>query len=358
MLIVHDFAYDYGGAERVTAALARAFPEARVLAVGARASVLARMQIEDRTTTVLPLDRLRTGYRYLSPVLPRLVARTVDDAVLSSSYAFAHHVRSTRVHIEYCHSPLRQLWVAEEQYRDTLGSAMRFGMALFDGYLRRADRRAVANVDTIVASCENVRRRVRAVYDRDATIVYPPVSLGAFYAEAVPRERDLVMLVARLVEPYKQVAAVLDLFADLPYRLVVAGDGRDATRLHARAPANVTFVGHVGDDDLRALYSRASVVVFPSEDDFGIVPIEAMACGTPVVALDLGGARETVVHDVTGLRYPHGGLREALIAAMERGWDHNLIRSHAVKFGDERFVDQMQTLVADALAAGRRRLPS
>jgi len=350
-LLVHDFAFDFGGAERVTAALASAFPDARVLAVAGTDEVIEEMGLAGRAETILPRGRFARSYRWLSPALPRIVRRTVDEPVISSSYAFAHHVRSRSLHVEYCHSPLRQLWIAEDRYRRSGGRLLSLGMSAFGDYLRKADREAVARVDVIVASCENVRRRIETIYGREAGIVHPPVDLGTFFPDSVEREADLVLLVGRLVEPYKQVRSALDAVRSLPFRLVVVGDGRDADSLRAAAPDNVTFVGRARDDELRRWYSRAAVVLFPSEDDFGLVPVEAMACGTPVVALDAGGARETVVHDVTGLRYGSAAeLGSALETAMNRRWDAETIRSHAQTFGSDVFVERMRTLVEDALA--------
>jgi glycosyltransferase involved in cell wall biosynthesis len=346
-LLVHDFAYEFGGAERVTAALADILPEARVLAIGGKRPVFERMGVADRFETILPTGKFEDSYRSLTPLFPRLVRRTVDELVVSSSYAFAHHVRSTVRHVEYCHSPIRQLWIAEESYKAALGARFALALRLFGSRLRRADLVAVRAVDTMVASCENVRTRVNRIYGRDAVVVHPPVSLDTFYPDAGEREPDLVLLVARLVEPYKQVRSVLDTVAKLPVRLAVIGHGRDAATLQAAAPANVTFVGRVGDQELRRWYSRSGVVVFPSEDDFGIVPVEAMACGTPVVALDAGGARETVIHDVTGLRYPEPkALAGALKDALARAWDRNRIREHASSFGLPAFSARMRKIVA------------
>ncbi len=349
MLIVHDYAYEFGGAERVTAALACAFPQARLLAVGGNDHVFERMGVLERVETVLARGRFERSYRSLAPLMPRLVRRTVDDVVVSSSYAFAHHVRSTTLHVEYCHSPVRQLWIAEERYRETSGLALRIGMRVFGASLRSADRAAVSGADVIVSSCENVRERVRRIYGRESEVVYPPVSLAAFSPAPVERERDLLVLVGRLVEPYKQIRSVLDTFRTRKERLVVVGGGRDAGVLLAQSPPNVTFIGRADDSELRTWYSRAAAVLFPSEDDFGIVPVEAMACGTPVVALDAGGARETVVHGLTGFRYPKPELLSSTLdAALAAEWDHEAIRQRAFDFDSSVFIERMQHIIRTA----------
>jgi glycosyltransferase involved in cell wall biosynthesis len=347
VLVVHDFAYQYGGAERVTQAISEAFPEAGVLVIGGHEQVLARMGIAERAVSVLPLGRLSRDYRSLSPLFPQLLARCHADVVVSSSYAFAHHVRADGVHVEYCHSPLRQIWVARRHYERAAGPTMRIGMNVFQSWLKRVDLEAVARVDRIVATCENVRARVRAIYGRDAAVLYPPVRTDVFFPTDAQREPGLCLTVARLVEPYKAIRLLLGLFSGLPYRLVVVGDGRDALALRRFAPPNVTFVGELADDQLREWYNRAPLVIFPGEDDFGLVPLEAMACGTPVVALDAGGARETVAQGVTGLRCSPEQMGDALRIVLERDWDRQRIRDHAAHFGKERFISSLRDLVLE-----------
>jgi glycosyltransferase involved in cell wall biosynthesis len=351
LLIAHDFAYQYGGAERVTQALGEAFPGARVLVIGGDRTVLARMGVADRATSVLPLGWSPRGYRYLAPLCPLLLAGCRADVVVSSSYAFAHHVRARALHVEYCHSPLRQVWVAQRPYEEAAGVLLRLGMKSFAGWLRQMDLRAVARVDRLVASCENVRGRIKRVYGRDAAILYPPVRTDVFFDTGSAREPDLCLVVARLVEPYKAVGSLVRLFSRLPYRLVVVGDGRDAALIRRHAPRNVSFVGALADDELRDWYSRAATLIFPGEDDFGLVPVEAMACGTPVVALDAGGARETVLQDETGVRFQPGQLETALRVALGRDWDHEQIRRHAAQFGKERFIRAIRQLVFEHLGS-------
>lgn len=351
MLISHDFAYQYGGAERVTEALAEAFPEAAVAVIGGDPAVLERMRVRDRATSLLPLGTLTRRYRALSPAFPLLLPFRSAEIVLSSSYAFAHHVRGTRLHIEYCHSPLRQVWVSYDEYRKRAGAVLAAGMATFRGWLKLMDLRATRRVDVLLASCDNVRRRIHAIYGRDADVIYPPVDAETFSPGQTTREGELAFLVARLVEPYKAVSSVLEAFSTLPYRLVIAGSGRDAPLLQRMAPSNVTFVGYLDDAGLRSWYRRAKIVLFPGEDDFGIVPLEAMACGTPVVALDAGGARETVVDEVTGLRFVPGSLKTAIAEAMGREWDSATIRSHALKFSRPRFATAVRERVEAEIRA-------
>lgn len=355
MLIVHDFAYHYGGAERVTEAFAEAFPRATVLVIGGSRKTIGRMGLEHRIRSLLPLDRFEASYRLLAPLYPLIASRCDASVVLSSSYAFAHHVRGRLLHVEYCHSPLRQVWIAQEDYRRSSGRAISTGLRVFDPWLKRRDLQAAARVDCMIANSQNVRERIHAIYRREATVLPPPVDTNKFFPAPVIGEPDLALIVARLVEPYKAVRSVLDAFGRLPFRLAIAGEGRDEKALKSLAPRNVAFLGALADDELREWYSRAKILIFPGLDDFGLVPVEAMCCGTPVVALDAGGARETVVDGVTGLRFSPGSLAAAVTDAMTRTWDPARIQAHAQRFSRTEFVPRIREIMR--AAAEREELP-
>jgi glycosyltransferase involved in cell wall biosynthesis len=295
------------------------------------------MGVAERTETVLPLDRFESTYRSLTPAFPALARRIEAEYVVSSSYAFAHYARGRRLHVEYCHSPLRQIWIQQAAYEGVLPAPMRVALRASAPLLRRLDRSAVGRVDEIVASCVNVRDRIFTAYGRRAPVIYPPVAIGVGSPPRVERERGLAIIVGRIVEPYKRVGEAIEAFRSLPYRLAIIGGGRDAAKLRARAPRNVEFVGELDDAELRRWYARAEVVLFPSEDDFGIVPVEAMSFGTPVVARDAGGARETVVAGSTGILYRPGQIAAAVDAAMNAEWDRGAIREQAARFRPDRF---------------------
>jgi glycosyltransferase involved in cell wall biosynthesis len=305
VVVTHDFMETYGGAERVTEEMARAFPEAPVVAVLGRPDVAARMGVADRFRSVLPPRRaLLENYRYLAPVLPSVVDRMRlpdADVVLSSSYGFAHRFRhSAPAHLCYCHSPLRFAWSMRGDYRSrwASGGASRLAFDALAAGLRRSDRRSASRPNAFVTQSHYVADQIRRFYGRKAAIVGAPVDCDTFVAGGEPG--DYYLVCARLIEPYKRTSIVLDAFRQLPGRLVVAGDGPAMGELRRMAPPNVEFTGHLEDDALVPLMQRCRALVFPSCDDFGLAPLEVMACGRPVLAYRGGGALSTVLPGVTG----------------------------------------------------------
>jgi glycosyltransferase involved in cell wall biosynthesis len=228
-------------------------------------------------------------------------------------------------------------------YRPVLGALARWDAAT----ARRADR--------FVANSQYVAQRIARYYKRQATVVYPPVDTD-FYRPADMSPSDHVLIVSALV-PYKRIEIAVAACAHAGVRLKIAGDGPDRTRLveqAERASANVEFMGHISDTALRDEYRRARAVLLPGEEDFGIVPVEAQACGTPVIALRRGGATETIVHERTGLLFDEP-IAASLAAALARldqvTFSRAAIRAHAEQFARDRHVRAMQATIDETLAA-------
>lgn len=347
--VVHDFAFDVGGAERVTAMLATdVLRDAPVLTLGGHEEVLHELGVADVRVHHPRLFRPST-YRQASLALPLMLRlqRPVEGDVLASSYAFAHHVRATGTKVVYCHTPLRQVWSGASMYLSRLPGPMQKVVSAPMEVLRSSDRRAAASATRYVANSSVVAGRLREFYGmRDVPVVPPPPD-PAFTTGAEERE-DHYLWAGRIVEPYKKLTQVLEAFRGLDRQLLVVGDGRDAERLRAIAPPNVTFVGPMGTQDLAKEYRRARAVLFPSEDDFGLVPVEAMSCGAPVVALGKGGATETVVDGVTGVLFDEP-TPEAILAAVRRFERLDLqeedVVAHSRNFGLEHFVHAMRDVL-------------
>lgn len=360
--IVHDFMEIYGGAERVTEEMARAFPDAPVTAILGRPSVARRMGVEPRFHSVLPpRPRLLRGYRNLAPLFPAIVrSRPIRDAdvLLSSSYAFAHHFRTTSSapHVCYCHSPLRFAWSMSEEYRDHRAHAavQRAAFAALAHGMRRVDRAAARRVDRYLTQSPYVAGLIDRAYDRSAEVVGAPVDCDLFRPGT--RERgDYHLLCGRMVEPYKRMDIVLDAFAALPEaRLVVAGDGPAMPQLRAMAPPNVEFLGHLADEELVPLMQGCAATIFPSVDDFGLIPVEVQACGRPVIAYAAGGALHTVRAGVTGEFFraqTSAALLEALRGFDPDRYDPAAIRRHALQWDAGRFRERLVAIVRDAAQA-------
>ena len=212
--------------------------------------------------------------------------------------------------------------------------------------LARWDRDTAGRVDRYVAISHYVAGRIARYYNREATVVYPPVNTTFFTPDGTAPER-FALIVSALV-PYKQIRVAVDACRVAKVPLKIVGDGPERLALERASTGGVEFLGRQSDEEVRALYRRAAVVLLPGEEDFGIVPLEAQACGRPVVALGRGGALETVVAGVTGVLVDESSaaaFAEAVAAAMTRRFDATAIRAHAECFGRERFGDEMEALL-------------
>jgi glycosyltransferase involved in cell wall biosynthesis len=364
--LVHDWLTGLRGGERVLHELAGLFPDAELYTlVHVPGSTTAR--IEARPIHASPLSRLPgvgRHYRKLLPLFPWAVSRlhvAPCDLVLSSSHAVAKAVRPPpgAVHLCYCFTPMRYVWDQAEAY---LGRGpRRLAAAPLVAALRRFDRRTsgIDRVHRFVAISETVASRIRRHYGRSAEVIHPPVELERFAVRAQPPD-DFYLLVAGFV-PYKREAVAVEAFRSLGTRLVVAGDGPGRAALAAGAPSHVRFLGRVSDAELADLYARCRALVYPQEEDFGIIPVEAQAAGRPVIAYGAGGATETVVPlgDRQG-RAPTGlwftpQTPEALAGAVRRfeaaeaAFDPAAIRRHAERFATARFRREMREAVQRAL---------
>ena len=308
VVIAHDFAETYGGAERILEIAAAACPEAHVWVIAGRRAVAERMGIGDRFHALLPENELLLRhYRTLVPIYPAIVTLRrlpAVDVLLTFSYAFAHGFRTENdsPQVCYCHSPLRFAWTMTDEYAESYRHVL--PARVFRGFaaaMRVADRRVAGRADRYVANSQRVADQVRQAYRREAEVLNPPVDCALFRPSVEPGHDGFYLFCGRLIEPYKQPGIVIDAFRALPgRRLVVAGDGPAYRDLKERAGPNVAFAGHLDDEHLVPLMQRCAATIFPSEDDFGMIPLETMACGRPILAFAGGGALETVVAGRTG----------------------------------------------------------
>ena len=360
--LVHDWLTGMRGGERVLEVLCELFPDADLFTLlhvpGTVTPPIERLA--PRTSFVQRLPLAKQWYRYYLPLFPRAI-ESFDlagyDLVVSSSHCVAKSVitRAPTRHVCYCHTPMRYAW---DQFDRYMGPARigRLPSALASGLMRRMARWDAATAgrpNRYVANSRYVASRIRRYYNREAVVVYPPVDTEFFHPDGRPPERHL-LIVSALV-PYKRIDVAIEAagLAGLPLRIV--GDGPERTRLAAAAGPGVEFLGRRPDIEIRELYRSAAAVILPGEEDFGIVPLEAQACGRPVVALGRGGALETVVPGKTGVLVDDDSpacLAEGLRAVMGTGFDSAAIRAHALRFGRGRFASDITMLIDETMAAG------
>ena len=350
VVVAHDFAETYGGAERIIAAALAVLPDAELWTIAGRESVAGRMGVPpERFHSLLGEGGITMRhYRKLAPIYPTLARRRAlpeADVLLTSSYAFAHgfRTRNRAPQVCYCYSPLRFLWSMTEDYerRVAPGPVRRAAFRAVVAAMRRSDRRSAERVDTYVSESRHVADVVRRAYGRDSEVVYPPVDCDLFRPDPAGGHDGYHLFCGRLVEPYKKPGIVVEAFRSLPgERLVIAGDGPAYAELKRNAGPNVEFIGHLDDADLVPLMQRCAVTVFPSVDDFGLIPVEVMACGRPVLAFAGGGALETVAAGRTGEFFGEQSaatLVDALRAFDPEGYDPAAIRAHAEAWETPRF---------------------
>lgn len=305
--LVHDWLETWRGGENVLRELVRIYPQAKLFSLVDFLPDAFRQQLSGKRATTSFLQRLpgaRRHFRALLPLFPRAI-ESLDvaefDLVISSSHAIAKGVRTSpsQLHLCYCHTPMRYAWDLREQYLEAggLSAGLRGAIVrhVLDG-LREWDRAASARVNHFIANSSFIRDRIARAYGRDAKVIYPPVDVDFFTPPdtgSAPATRDYYFTASHWV-PYKRIDLIVAAFRQLPHRrLIVAGDGVEA-RIHALRSQNIEFVGRIPRERLRDLMRGARALVFAAEEDFGILPVEAQACGTPVIAFNRGGARETV----------------------------------------------------------------
>ena len=360
--LAHDWLNGMRGGERCLDLICQEFPQAELYTLLFRPELVSDA-IRNRKVHVSGLQRLpgfREHYRWFLPLFPRAMEAfrvpAGTDLVLSTSHCVAKGLVPPpgAKHVCYCFTPMRYAWSLQEEYFGR-NRIKRAALDLALARLRTWDRAASARVDRFVAISRHVQARIAKFYGRESTVVYPPVATNYF----TPDERgghDGYDLVVSALVPYKRVDLAVQAYARTGVPLKIAGVGTELAALKKLAAPNVEFLGRVPDEGVRELYRRCRFLVFPGEEDFGIVPLEAQACGKPVLAFGKGGLLETVLAGRTGVFFPEqtpDALLEALALAEKTDWDPAAIRAHAETFGEARFLEGLRAEIA-AAREGRR----
>jgi glycosyltransferase involved in cell wall biosynthesis len=364
--LAHDYLNQYGGAERVLEQLHDLYPDAPIYTSMYDPDVMpaAYRSWDIRTSFMQKLPFVTTrhqSYLMAYPIAFESFDLGAYDVVISNSSAFCKGVITgpNTLHISYCLTPMRWVWRYRDYVdRERLGGLTRMLLPPLIHYLRLWDVSTSARVDRFVSISTAVAARIRKYYRRDSEIIYPPVDCQQFGA-ARP-VGDYYLSGGRLT-PYQRKDLIVDAFRELGLPVKIVGDGRDRARLEARATSNIEFVGRVDDETLRELYAGCRAYLFPAEEDFGIMPVEAQAAGRPVVAYAAGGALDTVIDGETGV-YFHEQTPKSLAAAVERlehmEFDPDRIRQNAERFSSQVFRERFSTFVERAYQEWRPNLAS
>jgi glycosyltransferase involved in cell wall biosynthesis len=280
------------------------------------------------------------------------------DLIISSDAATMKGVRPApdATHICYCHTPMRYVWEGFDTYYRFGGPLTRLALPLLRDSLRNWDSRAAQCVTHFVANSRNVADRIRRCYDRESTVIYPPVDTEYFSPRSSGRMHESYFLVVSQLVPYKRVDLVVEAFNQCGRPLVVVGEGPGRRKIERRANSNVRFLGYQPDEVVLKAMQSCRALVFPGEEDLGIVMAEAHACGTPVVAFARGGASEIVTDGVTGILFEEQSV-ESLLKGLSRfecsQFDPDTIRASALRFTREKFARDISSLVRHATGSRR-----
>ncbi len=357
--IIHYWFVGMRGGEKVIEALCRMYPQADIFThvydPGAVSATIARHRVQ--TSFIARLPRARRAYKRYLPLMP-MALEQLDlrgyDLIISSEAGPSKGIipPAGALHVCYCHSPMRYIWNMYHDYRERTGTVTRLLMPALAHYVRTWDAIAATRVHDFVANSRTVAHRLHTYYRRDATVIPPPVDVDSF--APVPRsDLDDYYLMAGELVPYKRPDLAVEVFNRTGRKLVVVGGGERLAMMRALAGPTVHVLGPQPFDRLRHYYARCRALIFPGEEDFGIVPVEAMASGRPVIAFNRGGATETVVEGATGTFFDEQTL-DGLTAALDRfetmSFDPGAAVARARDFRADLFQSRMSAFIADRLS--------
>lgn len=360
--LVHDFLLRLGGAERVLKTLSEMYPDAPIFTL---------LHDEEKTGSAFPKAKIiasklqklpalvRKNHRFLLPLMPRSVEEwdfSAFDMVISSNSAFAHGIITPPKthHLCYFHSPMRYCWDWTHEYakENRIGGLKKIALAAILKRLREWDQTAADRPDTAIANSKHVQRRIKKYYRRGSRVIYPPVDISRFKTSRT--SEDFFLIISTLT-PYKRIDLAIQLFNKIRRKLVIIGDGPQKEFLQNISGDTIEFLGFTDDETATGYLRNCRALIFPGEEDFGITPIEAMACGKPVLAYAEGGAAESVIEGVTGEFF-----NEPTVASMEDGLAHLMknayspkkCRQQAEKFRKDIFISAMGETVKGAFKRG------
>ena len=340
--IVHDWLVTNAGAEKVLRSIVNLYPDADIFSLVDFLSYEEREIIIDgkkvHTSFIQKLPYAKKHFRNYLPLFPKAIESfnlSSYNLIISSSWAVAKGVKKTpnQLHISYCHTPIRYAWDLYDEYTKNLPWPKKTLVQSILKYIRKWDLNTLDRVDHFIANSKFVQERIKRTYNRESTVIYPPVNIDKF--TLCDKKEDFYLTASRLV-PYKKTKLIVEAFNAMPNKkLIVIGSGEEYDSIKKIAGENITLLGYQSDEDLISYMQHAKGFVYAAIEDFGIVPIEAMACGTPVIALNDGGTKETIIHNLTGVHFQEQ-TKESIIEAITYfetlHFNHKRIRDEADKY--------------------------
>ena len=357
--IVHDWLVTDAGAEKVLRAMIDIYPHADIF------SLVDFLNDEDRkvvlngkyarTSFIQKLPFAKKHFRNYLPLFPKAI-ESFDlknyDLIISSSWAVAKGVKRHKgqVHISYCYTPIRYAWDLYDEYTSQLKQPKKFVVQMTLKYIRNWDIKTLDRVDYFIADSKFVQDRIKKTYNRDSLVIYPPVDVENY---TLCEEKEEFYLSASRLVPYKKTKLIVEAFNKMPHRkLVVIGDGEDFENIKAIAKNNTTLLGYQEKKILIDYMQRAKAFVYAAVEDFGIIPIEALACGTPVIALNNGATAETIAHKINGIHFKNQNAEDIIYTINEfESLKFNLkeISEKAQTYSIHRFKKEIEDFVVSKI---------
>lgn len=356
--IVHYWLVTWRGGEKVLEQLLKLYPDADIVTHVSEKKIIDKYLPYNKIihTFISKLPFSQKHYQKYLPLMPYALEQ-IDlsdyDLIISSESGPAKNVVTSpdALHISYCHSPMRYVWDMYHLYMKESGFITRILMKPFIHYLKIVDRLSADRVDYFIANSNFISRRIKKSYRRDSTVIFPPVAIQNFEISLV--KEDYYLLLGQLVS-YKRADLVIDAFIENGRKLIVIGEGELEKELKLKATSNITFLGRQSFEALKKNLSHAKALIFPGIEDFGIVPLEAMASGTPVIAYKKGGVLDTIVDKETGLFFDEQtvtSLNEKInfFESGEVKFEPHKLRAHANKFSEESFRQNISNFINSKL---------
>ena len=356
--LVHEWFIDLTGSEKVVEAIYEIFPAPIYTLIKDKKSIKGTIfeNAKIYTSFIQRLPASKKIFRTYFPLFPLAIEQfdlSGYDLIISSSHSVAKGILTNydQIHVCYCHTPMRYAWDLRQEYLKGMNPVKSFFTNLLLHYIRMWDFISSTRVDYFIANSRHVARRIKKIYRRDSTVIYPPVDIDKF--ELYKEKEDFYITISRLV-PYKRIDLIVKAFSKINKKLIIIGDGPDKGKIKRLATDNIKILGYQPFSKLRYYLQRAKAFVFAANEDFGISLIEAQACGTPVIAFGKGGAKEAVIEGETGLFF-YKQEPEAIIEVIKEferiKFDPLKLRKNAEKFSKKRFKEEFSCYIKNILSA-------